>query len=374
MSAKVLFVDDDSANLVVCEAACGDEFSVLTALSAEDAVSWLLKEEVGVIFADQRMPKITGVELLERVCREYPDTVRILITAYADMPAAIDAINRGRVRRYLKKPWVPAELKAEVRDALDVYHTKKKVAALELRLRETERVYALGVVAASIGQEVRSPISWVTDNLSFVQRELRTLRPNISPEAMRSRLDAIDTTLTDTRAGVERLLEIVRSIENSSRSEVDDREPVDLADVLRLNVRLLSGELKRSASLELDVSAAPKVRGSSTKLSQVLLNLMVNALQALSSRRPAVNRISVRLAAEDGWAVVQVADNGPGIPEEDLNRVFDPFYSSKPGVGSGLGLAISRKIAEELAGTLRAGRDAKLGGTCFSLRLPVARE
>jgi signal transduction histidine kinase len=374
MSVKVLFVDDDAANLVVCEAACGDEFSVLTAASAEDAVSWLLKEEVGVIFADQRMPKTTGVELLERVCREYPDTVRILITAYADMPAAIDAINRGRVRRYLKKPWVPAELKAEVRDALDVYHTKKKVAALELRLRETERVYALGVVAASIGQEVRSPISWVTDNLSFVQRELRTLRPNISPEAMRSRLDAIDTTLTDTRAGVERLLEIVRSIENSSRSEVDDRELVDLADVLRLNVRLLSGELKRSASLELDVSAAPKVRGSSTKLSQVLLNLMVNALQALSSRKPAMNRISVRLAVEDGWAMVQVADNGPGIPEEDLNRVFDPFYSSKPGVGSGLGLAISRKIAEELSGTLRAGRDGKLGGTCFSLRLPVARE
>lgn len=372
MTAKVLFVDDDPANLVVCEAACSDEFSVLTASSAEDAVSWLLKEEVGVVLADQRMPKTTGVELLERVCREYPDTVRILITAYSDMPAAIDAINRGRVRRYLKKPWVPAELQAEVRDALDVYQMKRKVTALELRLRETERVYALGVVAASIGQEVKSPITWVTSNLLYVQHELRQLKPHISPEAMASRLDAIDATLTETRQGVERLLEIVRSIETSSRSDVDDHVLVDLAEVLRLNVRLLSGELKRCASLELDVSAAPTVRASSTKLSQVLLNLLVNSLQALSCRRPNSNVISVRLLRDGDSALVQVADNGPGINEEELSRVFDPFYSSKPGVGTGLGLAISRKIAEELGGTLRVGPDQKLGGTCFSLRLPVA--
>ena len=116
MTAKVLFVDDDEANLVVCEAACGEEFPVLLASSAAQALECMKKEEVGVIVADQRMPGTTGVELLERVREEYPDTVRMLLTAFSDIQAAIQAINRGRVRRYLRKTWEPGELKAEIAD------------------------------------------------------------------------------------------------------------------------------------------------------------------------------------------------------------------------------------------------------------------
>ena len=158
MNAKVLFVDDDEANLVVCEAACGDEFDVVTATSAEAALACMQREEVGVIVADQRMPGTTGVELLERVRVEYPDTVRVLITAYSDIQAAIAAINRGRVRRYLRKPWEPGELKAELKDALDIYAMSRKLSAMEVRLRETERVDALGIVAASIAYEMKNPM------------------------------------------------------------------------------------------------------------------------------------------------------------------------------------------------------------------------
>src|SRR5690349_6234363 len=114
MSAKVLFVDDDEANLAVSEAACGDFFEVLTASTAEAALACMRAEEVGVVIADQRMPGVTGLELLERVSVEFPDTVRILITAYGDIQAAVEAINRGRVRRYLRKPWEPDELRAEL--------------------------------------------------------------------------------------------------------------------------------------------------------------------------------------------------------------------------------------------------------------------
>ena len=121
MGAKILFVDDDEGNLVVCEAHCSPEFEVLTAQSAEDALVLLSKEEVGVVVADQRMPGVSGVELLERVRDEYPDAVRILITAYSDLSSAIGAINRGQVRRYLRKPWQPEELIAVLRDAIDVY-------------------------------------------------------------------------------------------------------------------------------------------------------------------------------------------------------------------------------------------------------------
>ncbi|HWZ92492.1 MAG TPA: response regulator, partial [Polyangiaceae bacterium] len=154
MSAKVLFVDDDESNLIVCRESCGSEFPVLTADGAEAALEMLSKHEVGAIIADQRMPGTTGVALLERVHAEYPDTIRLLITAYSDIRAAIDAINCGHVRRYLKKPWLPEELRNEVREALEAYRLKRERDALDIRLRETERVYALGVVAASIGHEL----------------------------------------------------------------------------------------------------------------------------------------------------------------------------------------------------------------------------
>jgi two-component system, NtrC family, sensor kinase len=185
MSAKVLFVDDDEANLVVCEAACGDDFEVLTATSSDAALEHMRREEVGVIVADQRMPGTSGVELLERVRVEYPDTVRLLITAYTDVQAAVAAINRGRVRRYLRKPWEPEELRAELTDALDVYAMSRKLSALEVRLRETERVYALGVVAASIAHELKNPMQWVTNSLSFAQRELRQLAEHAPDSSVR---------------------------------------------------------------------------------------------------------------------------------------------------------------------------------------------
>jgi C4-dicarboxylate-specific signal transduction histidine kinase len=146
---------------------------------------------------------------------------------------------------------------------------------------------------------------------------------------------------------------------------------VDLSEVLRLSLRLVSSELRRGASLEVNVVGAPKVRGSNTKLGQVMLNLLVNAIQALSLRPREENAISVRLRADDSQALFQVADNGPGVPEASEDRIFDPFFTTKD-FGSGLGLAISRRIADEAGGQLSVSRDAELGGACFSLKLPLA--
>ncbi len=371
MNVKVLFVDDDEANLIVCEAACGEAFEVVTATSAESALECMRREEVGVIVADQRMPGTTGVELLERVRLEFPDTVRVLITAYSDIQAAIAAINRGHVRRYLRKPWEPGELKAELTDALDIYAMTRKLSAVEVRLRETERVYALGIVAASIAHEMKNPMMWVTNSLVFAEGELRRLTESASEGPAKARLEEIEASLTDARTGVDRVLDIVRGIELPTRSDADTFKPVDLAEVLRLSLRLVSGELVRCASLELDVTSAPKVKASSTKLGQVVLNLIVNAMQAVSNRPRSQNLISVRLHSDEAWAVLQVADNGPGIGERDFDRIFDPFFTSKAGVGTGLGLAISRRIVEEIDGTLIAGTDEHLGGARFTVRLPL---
>jgi two-component system C4-dicarboxylate transport sensor histidine kinase DctB len=119
------------------------------------------------------------------------------------------------------------------------------------------------------------------------------------------------------------------------------------------------------------VTGAPRVHASPTRLGQVVLNLIVNALQAVSTRPRGENIICVRLRSENGSAVFEVADNGVGIAESDSHRIFDPFFTTKAGLGTGLGLAISKKIVEELDGTLTADRDPRLGGARFTVRLPI---
>ncbi len=373
MTPAVLFVDDDDANLVVCEAAISDEFNVLTAQSADAALALMAEHDVAVVVADQRMPGTTGVELLEQVHAKYPETVRILITAYSDLKAAVDAINRGHVRRYLRKPWEPDELRREIQDALDVYEMSRRVSALERRLRETERVYSLGVVVAGIAHELRNPVSWVSGNLTQALEELRSIGSALSggdnPVSLRTRIKELEESLEDATLGVNRIVDLVRGMELPTRRTSE--EVIDLGEVLRLTLRLLHSEIQNSTGLQLDVRDSPRVRGSSTQLGQVVLNLVVNAIQALSTRPRDENVLGIELHVADGFARLIVTDNGEGISEENLARIFDPFFTTKPGVGTGLGLAISRTIADELGGSLEATSTAG-GGAAFVLALPVA--
>jgi len=374
MSVKVLFVDDDDANLLVSETVCGDDFDVLTARSGAVALELMHAYEVGVIVSDQRMPEMTGVELLERVQADFPDTVRLLVTAYADSSAAIDAINRGQVRRYLKKPWEPEELKAEVADALERYSTKRRLRELERRLIQTERVYALGIVAAGIGHELRNPISWITTNLQHSLAELvelsQALKDGDAPLAS-SKVDEIRAALQDASLGAERVAEIVSAIQLSMVRASGESEIVDLEEVVHLALRLVEGELRRSSRLDLQVSGSPRVNGSRTQLSQIVVNLLVNAIHAVGTVSPASAVIAVRIGTDGKLASLEVADCGLGVPEQDRERIFDPFFTTKPGVGTGLGLAISRKIAAELGGSLEVEKDARLGGAVFRLTLPA---
>ena len=374
MNPKVLFVDDDEANLVVCEAMFGDDFQVLTAQSGAEALTLLRSHEVAVVVSDQRMPIMTGIELLEQVRGEFPDAARILVTAYTDSHAAIEAINRGRVRRYLKKPWEPSELKAEILDGLDQWSTRRRVKELERRLIQTERVYALGIVAAGIGHELRNPISWIATNLQHSLGEIgelgRALEARDEGRAA-AKLEEIRAALQDANTGTERVIEIVSAIQLSMVRPASERELVDLDEVVRLALRLMDGDLRRSARVELDLQGGVRVSGSRTQLSQIVVNLLVNAVHAVSKLPLARAVIGVRVSGDERFVALEVADSGPGVPEPDRERIFDPFFTTKPGVGTGLGLAISRKIALDLGGALDVGRDANLGGASFRLTLPL---
>ncbi len=375
MDGTILYVDDDESNLTVLEAACTPEFRVLTASSAEAAMEVLRREEVAVLLVDQRMPGMTGVEFFEATREDFPDTVRLLITAYSDLTDAVNAINRGQVRGYIRKPWEPEELKATLRGAVEIHETRHKVHELEQRLLDVERVYALGVAAAGVAHELRTPLQTLMTSLELAGLRIANLVAALEHEtpqrgeqvaAGRSAAAQID----EARHAVGQMAEITSGLELSHRRR-DDETSADLRDVVKLSLRAVRAELSKRAQIQVEIEPGPPVNGSPNKLGQVVMNLLINALQALPDRPRGENLVMVRLRRAGDGMRVEIEDNGTGIPKDVIDRIFDPFFTTKRRGGTGLGLAISKQIVDELRG--RIWVESEPGRwTRFTIELPLA--
>ncbi len=374
MTNTILYIDDDESNLLVLKATCAGELNIITATSGAEGLEILAREEVAVLLVDQRMPGMTGVEVFEIAQERFPDAVRILITAYTDLTEAIAAINRGHIRRYLRKPWEPEELKAALREAVEIYQTRKKIAELETRMLETERTYALGVVAAGVAHELRNPLAAMSMNIELARMRLDAMNRSLADGSSvdPAHLVSLTNAMAKLEVAVENSKKIAEGLELSHRRR-DEETVADLGEILELTLKFMRAALLKHARLEVDTVDVPVVQGSPRELGQVLVNLLVNAMQAMPDQPPSESLVGVRLqpAPEIGWVELEVYDNGAGIPADLVARIFDPFFTTKTQGGTGLGLAISKKIVEEAGGTISA--TSALGeGTTFTVRLPVA--
>lgn len=369
MPPAVLYVDDEPDNIAVFAAMYERVFTIHTAISGEAALALLRTGtvEVGVILTDQRMPGMSGIDLAEMVHREFPDIVTLLITAFADLYAVIDAINRGEVHRYLKKPWEVGDIELALREALSVYDMRRRIADLERTLMDTSRVYALGVIAASLAHDLRDPVTALKTNLDDLSRNFSKTAwadgPSLIATEMRSSLsDAIEST---------RYLEdLLRAVSASTRPVTND-ELVDLSEVSGTVLRMLRSTSSQRARIRFEALPAPFVRASRSKLGQVVLNLVINAMQAFPERPIHENLVRVSVRHLGDQVVLIVEDNGVGIDAAQLPKIFDPFYTTKGTMGTGLGLAIAREIVREIGGDIRHEHPPG-GGTRFRVSLPAA--
>jgi signal transduction histidine kinase len=362
MGETILYADDDRSNRTVFQATLAPDFRVVCVEGGEEALGAMEREEIAVLVSDQRMPGMSGVELLETTAREYPDVVRILLTGYSDLDAATDAINRGRVARYVRKPWRPDELRAVIGEAVEVFQTRARLRVLERRLRETERVYAVGVVAASVAHDLRNPLMIAQVSVERAQKGLLAL--GVAGDAK------VLASLETANDAVERIADIVAGIDLGHR-RTRAQTTADLAEVTRLTISFLEGAFRKRGELDVDLAPVPSVMGSPTALSQVVLNLLVNALEALPEGGGPGAKVTLRLRSDGKDALLEVEDSGAGMPPEILGRIFDPFFSTKEDGGTGLGLAISKRIVDELSGSLEA-RSTVGEGSCFTVRVPLA--
>jgi PAS domain S-box-containing protein len=239
---------------------------------------------------------------------------------------------------------------------------------LEKRLSVSERLAALGTLAAGVAHEINNPLSYILMNLEL---SLQLLAEGTvpSPEGLLT----IREMLTEALDGTARVGKIVDGMRRLAPADPDARDLLRLPTVIEAAVRLTHNSLAHRARLVCSLGEPPLVRANEGELVQVLTNLLLNAAQAIDEGRPDDNEIRVSaFEAPDGRAVVEVRDTGRGIPADSLYRVFDPFFSTRgPRDGAGLGLAISQTIVAGYGGTLDV--ESEVGqGSLFRVTLPAS--
>ncbi len=240
---------------------------------------------------------------------------------------------------------------------------------LRAQLEQSDRLAALGQLAAGMAHEINNPLTYVLANCAAAVQQVRALPSGVPGKG------ALEELLEEAEAGAERIRGVVTELSAFSRPAGDELRALDVRNVLERSVRLSQNELRHRATVVRTYEDVPRVMASERRLTQVFVNLLVNAAQAMTVGSARGNRIELRTRTDDrGRATVEVADTGPGIPADSLARVFEPFVTTKEdGLGTGLGLTICRTIVEEHDGRIVALANPG-GGALLRVTLPAAPE
>jgi two-component system, NtrC family, sensor kinase len=269
-----------------------------------------------------------------------------------------------------------------------------EVRRLQAMLRQSDRLTSMGTLAAGVAHEINNPLTYVLCNIESLtedipnlskalDRSLTALRAKMGDKAFArkvgadaamlapSTLDGMVERARETRDGIERIKAISRSIGTFSRVESTERYRVDLNYAIECATTMALTVIKFRAKLIMNFTKLPAIWASEGKLSQVFLNILINAAHAIDEGDVLNNRIEISTWALGDDVFAAVKDSGSGISEANLSRVFEPFFTTKSADGgSGLGLPICRNIVNEFGGDIHV--ESELGkGTCFSVRLPV---
>jgi two-component system, NtrC family, sensor kinase len=268
----------------------------------------------------------------------------------------------------------------------------ERLAAANHRLEETrdqmvraEKMASIGGIAAGVAHEINNPIGFINSNLQTLKGYISDLKPIVEAlrvhcppsDPLQAKIEKVDldfvlgdieTLVRESEDGVRRVVKIVGDLKTYSRSDSGPPEDADILSCIQSALSLSRNETKYVADIVTELSPLPSVRCHPVQVTQVLVNLIVNAAHAIQGH----GTIWVRSRQQGGDVVLEVSDSGSGISPENLSKIFDPFFTTKdPGKGTGLGLSLSYEIVERHGGEIKV--TSRVGeGSTFSVRLPIA--
>jgi signal transduction histidine kinase len=366
---------DDDALLVVHELQRGGYEPLVTRVqTSRDFRAALDGDPPEIIISDHTIPGYGGLAALADLKASGKDIPFILVSGTVGEEMAVSAMRAGAHDYVLKGDLtrLPAAVERELKDR----EVRAEQTQLRKRLMISERMVAVGTLAAGVAHEINNPLTIAMCNLEILM-EAAARKQSGAPVANDpiDDGDSFEQSLRDMDEALKRIRDIVRDVKLFSRPQDDAVGAVDVHAVIDSSVRMARNEIRDRATLLKHYGAAPLVSANESRLGQVLLNLIVNAAQAMPEGRETENVIRVvTRTTEDGRGVIEVSDTGCGIPPENVERIFDPFFTTKPaGVGTGLGLAICQRIVSEFGGAMEVDSEVDRG-TTFRVLLPPWRQ
>jgi signal transduction histidine kinase len=379
-SGGILIVDDERPNLTVLRNFLDSGYRVYEAQSGAEALEIVKTTNLDVVITDQRMPEMTGIELLEALRDLKPDVAGIVLTGFTDPPALISAINRARVFRFLKKPWQPDDILEAVRQASEhVYQTRAIQKLVSLLARRTEELDTSLTQAKSTQRQLlhMERLGTMGRLASGVVHDLRNLMVSLGyVEGVLAQRKIAPDVLESVQVGLQGVGNLVQTLEAMHAFARGGGLSLDLAKIsgaaavhdavaisrMDLNFRMHKVAVNIADDL-------PFIDGDRQKLTQVLVNLIRNALQAT----PQWKHVSIGAARTGDGIVYSVEDEGPGVPVDLKESLFKPFVSTKGENGLGMGLYMAKLIIDSHQGEIVV-LDRPQGGARFEVKLHAARE
>jgi len=421
--ATVLVVEDEPANRGALVDYLEDEgFQVVEAGDGIEALERLATQSVDVVLTDLKMPRMTGIELLERIRERWPGLPCIIASGQGQMSDAIAAVRLG-AEDYIEKPLLLLDrVGIAVRRALEhqrllrenrvnlaelerrnaslaesnaaLAKAKREVEETQEQLVHAAKMAALGEMVAGVAHEINNPLGFVYSNVRTLADTLAALG-NLAKGLAEKSGDAnaratakseierlakrVDRLLEGCRSGTERTREIVERLRRFARPGEATLHSIDLIENLDAAVTFISHRIGDGVKLHRDYGVVPRVIGRGGEINQVFVNLLANALDAVQEKGDIHLQVHERSAPPRGgtrerggsWVEVVVHDSGPGFPPEIEAKLFEPFFTTKPpGHGTGLGLSVSYGIVRYHGGQIEA-RNHPEGGAEFRVILPV---
>lgn len=399
--ATILIVDDSPDNLRVLSATLSDSnYDIRCAKNGKMALKAIASELPDLILLDIQMPELDGYQVCQQLkadARTRPIPV-IFISALDDTIDKVKAFSVGGVD-YITKPFQVEEVLARVRNQLNLQ-------AAKIQLAQSEKMASLGQLVAGIAHEINNPVGFIQGNVEHLDRYVQDLlrlvqayraeyiEPSTAIQEIASEIDLdylqtdIQKVLSSMSIGTERITNIIKSLRNFSRLDESDYKPANIHEGIDGTLLILESRLKavgKANKIEVvkDYGELPLLRCYPSALNQVFMNILSNAIDALNEIRYSLSnsesitdthqpKIAIKTRQKDSVIIIQIEDNGCGMPEPVKARLFSPFFTTKPtGKGTGLGMAISRQIVtEQHRGQISCQSEVGTG-TTFAIQIPM---
>ncbi len=359
-SYKILIIDDEEVVLDSCAAILeGSDYQLATASDGTNGLKLVQEFQPDLVFVDLKMPGMPGLEVIEKIHALDPTIVTVVITGFATVSSAVDAMKFGAYD-FLPKPFTPDEFRLITRRGLE-----KRKLVLETAALRKEKEMLRENFAAIVSHELKAPLGAVQQNLFVLEAELSG---NLTEDQQR-RLERMKSRITDL---VKLIHTWLRAISVDIETIKEKFEPMSVASVISKAADSIQPHATRKdieiiTSLEEPLSP---IFGDEGTLAEVLINLGNNAIKYSY----AGSQVLIKANEADDHVMISITDTGVGISKEDLPFIFDDFYrgrTSQTGErGYGLGLALSQRIVEIHNGSISV--ESELGkGSTFVIRLPI---